>query len=90
VLRAYLAKWKLEKGRHFHGVGPKSTDEEFAAVAADHPVLGRAHSVVSDTWLLNRRSTQQRARDKLYRCLIVDAPGTEAIAPYDRIVGLGS
>ncbi|HEX9504714.1 MAG TPA: nitroreductase family deazaflavin-dependent oxidoreductase [Acidimicrobiia bacterium] len=39
VLRAYLAKWNLETGRHFEGVGPKSTDDEFAAVAVDHPVF---------------------------------------------------
>jgi deazaflavin-dependent oxidoreductase (nitroreductase family) len=39
VLRAYLKRWKLEVGVFFDGVGPKSTDEEFAAVAPKHPVF---------------------------------------------------
>jgi deazaflavin-dependent oxidoreductase (nitroreductase family) len=39
VLRAYLARWKAEVGVFFDGVGPDSTDEEMARVAADHPVF---------------------------------------------------
>lgn len=39
VLRAYLAKWAFEVGTFFQGVGPDSTDEEFAAIAEQHPVF---------------------------------------------------
>lgn len=39
VLRAYLAKWKMEVGVFFGGVGPDSTDAELAAIATDHPVF---------------------------------------------------
>lgn len=39
VLRAYLGRWKAEVGIFFDGVGPKSTDEEIAAIAAKHPVF---------------------------------------------------
>lgn len=39
VLRAYLERWKAEVGVFFDGVGPKSTDEELAAVAPKHPVF---------------------------------------------------
>ncbi|HEV8063859.1 MAG TPA: nitroreductase/quinone reductase family protein [Acidimicrobiales bacterium] len=39
VLRAYLARWKAEVGVFFDGVGPKSTDEELAAIAPRHPVF---------------------------------------------------
>ena len=39
VLRAYLGRWKTEVGVFFDGVGPKSTDEEIAAIAPKHPVF---------------------------------------------------
>jgi hypothetical protein len=39
VLRAYLARWKFEVGVFFDGVGPKSTDEQLAAIAPRHPVF---------------------------------------------------
>ena len=39
ILRAYLRRWKFEVGMFFEGVGPDSTDEEFAAVAGRHPVF---------------------------------------------------
>jgi len=39
VLRAYLERWKAEVGVFFDGVGPNSTDEEVAAIAAMHPVF---------------------------------------------------
>jgi hypothetical protein len=39
VLRAYLKRWKAEVGVFFEGVGPDSTDEEIAAIAAKHPVF---------------------------------------------------
>jgi len=39
ILRAYLRRWKFEVGMFFDGVGPDSTDEEFAAVAGRHPVF---------------------------------------------------
>src|SRR5271169_1750294 len=38
ILRAYLRRWKFEVGMFFDGVTPDSTDEEWAAVAARHPV----------------------------------------------------
>jgi deazaflavin-dependent oxidoreductase (nitroreductase family) len=39
ILRAYLRRWKFETGMFFEGVTPDSTDAEWAAVAADHPVF---------------------------------------------------
>jgi len=39
VLRAYLKRWKAEVGIFFEGVGPKSTDEEVAAIASKHPLF---------------------------------------------------
>jgi len=39
ILRAYLARWKFETGMFFEGVTPDSTDAEWAAVAARHPVF---------------------------------------------------
>jgi hypothetical protein len=39
VLRAYLQRWKAEVGVFFDGVGPTSTDEEIAGIAAKHPVF---------------------------------------------------
>lgn len=39
ILRAYLRRWKFEVGMFFDGVTPDSTDAEWAAVAARHPVF---------------------------------------------------
>jgi deazaflavin-dependent oxidoreductase (nitroreductase family) len=39
ILRAYLQRWKFEVGMFFQGVGPDSTDAEFEAIAAKHPVF---------------------------------------------------
>ena len=39
MLRAYLRRWKFEVGMFFDGVSPDSTDEEWAAVVALHPVF---------------------------------------------------
>jgi len=39
ILRNYLRRWKFEIGMFFQGVGPDSTDEEFAAIAGQHPVF---------------------------------------------------
>jgi deazaflavin-dependent oxidoreductase (nitroreductase family) len=39
ILRTYLRRWKFEVGMFFEGVGPDSTDEEFAAIADRHPVF---------------------------------------------------
>ena len=39
VLRDYLRRWKFETGMFFDGVSPDSTDAEWAAVAARHPVF---------------------------------------------------
>jgi len=39
VLRAYLAKWKLEVGVFFDGVTADSPDEELARIAPRHPVF---------------------------------------------------
>ena len=39
ILRAYLRRWKFEVGMFFDGVNPDSTDAEWAAVAANHPVF---------------------------------------------------
>jgi hypothetical protein len=42
ILGAYLARWKMEVGAFFDGVGPKSTDEELLAAGARHPVFALA------------------------------------------------
>jgi hypothetical protein len=39
ILRTYLRRWKFETGMFFDGVTPDSTDAEWAAVAANHPVF---------------------------------------------------
>lgn len=39
VLRAYLAKWKMEVGVFFDGVSAESPDEELARIAPRHPVF---------------------------------------------------
>ena len=39
ILRAYLQRWKFEVGMFFDGVGPDSSDDEWAAVADRHPVF---------------------------------------------------
>jgi hypothetical protein len=39
VLRIYLRRWKFETGMFFDGVTPDSSDEEWATVAANHPVF---------------------------------------------------
>jgi len=39
VLRAYLAKWKMEVGVFFDGVSADSPDEELARIAPRHPVF---------------------------------------------------
>ncbi len=39
VLRAYLARWKVEVGIFFDGVGPDSGDEQIRAIAARHPAF---------------------------------------------------
>jgi hypothetical protein len=39
ILRTYLRRWKFEVGMFFDGVGPDSSDAEFAAVADRHPVF---------------------------------------------------
>ena len=39
VLRAYLRKWGFETKMFFEGVTPDSSDAEWAAEAARHPVL---------------------------------------------------
>jgi deazaflavin-dependent oxidoreductase (nitroreductase family) len=39
VLRAYLARWKVETGVFFDGVGPDASDESIAAIAHRHPVF---------------------------------------------------
>ncbi|WP_062205194.1 nitroreductase family deazaflavin-dependent oxidoreductase [Streptomyces sp. NBRC 109706] len=39
LLRAYLARWSGQVGRFFKGVTADSTDDEFRAVAGDHPVF---------------------------------------------------
>jgi F420H(2)-dependent quinone reductase len=39
ILRTYLRRWKFETGMFFDGVTPDSSDDEWAAVAADHPVF---------------------------------------------------
>ena len=39
ILRAYLARWKLEVGAFFNGVGPDADDAEFLRIAPNHPVF---------------------------------------------------
>jgi deazaflavin-dependent oxidoreductase (nitroreductase family) len=39
ILRSYLRRWKMEVGMFFEGVGPDSTDAEFASIAERHPVF---------------------------------------------------
>jgi hypothetical protein len=39
ILRAYLQRWTFEVGMFFDGINPDSTDAEWAAVAANHPVF---------------------------------------------------
>jgi deazaflavin-dependent oxidoreductase (nitroreductase family) len=39
VLRAYLARWKLEVGQFFDGVDATSSDEALLGIASDHPVF---------------------------------------------------
>jgi len=39
VLRAYLKRWRFETGIFFGGTGPKSSDEQIRAIAAQHPVF---------------------------------------------------
>ena len=39
ILRAYLRRWKFEVGMFFDGVTPDSSDDEWAAIAARHPVF---------------------------------------------------
>ncbi|WP_416969771.1 nitroreductase family deazaflavin-dependent oxidoreductase [Streptomyces sp. 4F14] len=39
ILRTYLKKWGWEVDQFFHGVSAKSSDEEIAAAAGDHPVF---------------------------------------------------
>lgn len=39
ILRAYLARWKMEVGVFFGGVGADSPDSELTRVAPDHPVF---------------------------------------------------
>ena len=39
ILRAYLKRWKAEVGVFFGGVSAKSSDDELARIAPDHPVF---------------------------------------------------
>jgi len=39
LLRAYLKRWAWEVGAFFDGVSAKSSDQELARIAADHPVF---------------------------------------------------
>ncbi len=39
ILRTYLEKWGWEVNQYFQGVTAKSSDEEIAAAAPDHPVF---------------------------------------------------
>ena len=39
ILRSYLRRWKMEVGMFFEGVGPDSSDAEFANIAERHPVF---------------------------------------------------
>jgi hypothetical protein len=39
VLRAYLARWKMEVGQFFDGVDASSSDETLLGIAPNHPVF---------------------------------------------------
>ena len=39
ILRSYLEKWGWEVNQYFQGVTARSSDEEIAAAAHDHPVF---------------------------------------------------
>ncbi|HWE70294.1 MAG TPA: nitroreductase/quinone reductase family protein [Acidimicrobiales bacterium] len=39
ILRAYLARWKMEVGVFFGGVSADSSDEDLQRIAPDHPVF---------------------------------------------------
>jgi deazaflavin-dependent oxidoreductase (nitroreductase family) len=39
VLRAYLARWKMEVGQFFDGVDASSSDEILLGIAPNHPVF---------------------------------------------------
>ena len=39
LLRAYLKRWAWEVGAFFDGVSAKSSDQELARIAGDHPVF---------------------------------------------------
>lgn len=39
ILRAYLARWKMEVGVFFGGVGPDAPDSELRRIAPRHPVF---------------------------------------------------
>lgn len=39
ILRAYLARWKMEVGIFFDGVTADSSDEDMARIATAHPVF---------------------------------------------------
>jgi deazaflavin-dependent oxidoreductase (nitroreductase family) len=39
VLRAYLGKWAMEMGIFFQGIGARSSDEDFLAIAPMHPTF---------------------------------------------------
>jgi deazaflavin-dependent oxidoreductase (nitroreductase family) len=39
ILRPYLRRWKFEVGMFFDGLTPDSSEEDFAAAAARHPVF---------------------------------------------------
>lgn len=38
-LRAYLARWKVEVGTFFEGIGPDASDAELAAISPGYPVF---------------------------------------------------
>lgn len=42
ILRSYLKLWAFETGTFFHGMTPDSSDAEWAAEAARHPVFALA------------------------------------------------
>ena len=42
ILRQYLRRWKFEVGMFFEGIGPDSSDAEWAAEASRHPVFALA------------------------------------------------
>jgi deazaflavin-dependent oxidoreductase (nitroreductase family) len=39
VLRAYLKRWQVEVSPFFGGIGPRSSDEQLRAIAANHPAF---------------------------------------------------